>query len=609
MAWKIGLAFRVGLAGGLLALMIATAGCAIGAEPESDAPKIGETPGSLSHQEAVDTATRVLDQLAQGENGRRAPGALGAYLAGLHADRENDYSTAADLMSAALSRDPGNIELLHRTLILLASEGRFREALDLAPRMTGAAPNHVVANLLVGVDSALAGSLRQAETAFARMPQQGSSALARPLLEAWLAAAEENAEKIQTIMAPLQELKGFEPLVHLHRGMMYELAGRPLTAMSSYETAIAANERTSLRIVLRAGRFFEREGERERALALYRGYANANPGSALIRSDLARAEANGAPPPVHDLAEGLSEALFNMASLLSQENAADMALIYAHLALHADPGMEVARVLIAEILQRQDRPREAIAAYETLRDSEAFGFLAAVNIASELHELGRTDEAETRLRDLGERYPGRYDPYLRIGNMLRSEERFAEAADAYDEAVARLGEPEPRHWTLFYFRGIALERSDQWSRAEGDFLRALELQPEQPYVMNYLAYSWVEQKMNLDRAQEMLRDAVRQEPDDGYIVDSLGWVYYRLGKYEDAVSYLERAVELRPQDPIINDHLGDAYWRVGRTREATVQWQRALSLDPEEDRIQEIEQKLRDGLKPAETIGSEANDT
>jgi Flp pilus assembly protein TadD len=149
---------------------------------------------------------------------------------------------------------------------------------------------------------------------------------------------------------------------------------------------------------------------------------------------------------------------------------------------------------------------------------------------------------------------------------------------------------------MFYFRGIALERLKRWPRAEKDFLQALELEPEQPFVMNYLAYSWVDQNLNLDRATGMLVRAVELRPDDGYIVDSLGWVYYRLGEYRKGVGYLERAVELRPQDPVINDHLGDAYWRVGRRQEARFQWRRALSLGPEEDTAPKIEEKIDRGL-------------
>jgi Flp pilus assembly protein TadD len=219
-------------------------------------------------------------------------------------------------------------------------------------------------------------------------------------------------------------------------------------------------------------------------------------------------------------------------------------------------------------------------------------------MAEEFDALEQTDEAISLLEETAEAWPERFEPHYRIGNVLRAQERFSEAAAAYDLAMARLDEPGARHWTLFYFRGISRERSQDWDRAEEDFLRALELEPEQPYVMNYLAYSWVEQKRNLTEAETMLKRAVELRPDDGYIVDSLGWVYYRLERYPEAVVELEKAVALRPSDPVINDHLGDAYWRTGRTREAQVQWRRALSLEPEQEDEKKILEKLEGGLKP-----------
>ena len=177
---------------------------------------------------------------------------------------------------------------------------------------------------------------------------------------------------------------------------------------------------------------------------------------------------------------------------------------------------------------------------------------------------------------------------------------FAGAERAYNRAFQRLAEVTPNYWSLYYYRGISRERQKKWSEAEKDFLQALELNPDQPYVLNYLGYSWVDQGVNLDRAKAMIERAVEQRRDDGYIVDSMGWVLYRLGAYGEAVQHLERAVELRPLDPIISDHLGDAYWRVGRRQEARFQWRRALNLDPEREEIGKIETKIKNGLAPSE---------
>ena len=201
-------------------------------------------------------------------------------------------------------------------------------------------------------------------------------------------------------------------------------------------------------------------------------------------------------------------------------------------------------------------------------------------------------------------WPERSDALIRLGNILRYQERYEEAVDAYDQAVERIGEIGRDNWTLLYSRGIALERAGQWDRAEADLLKALELQPDQPFIMNYLGYSWVEQGKNLAVARKMLERAVAQRPDDGYIVDSIGWALYKLGELAEAVRHLERAVALRPQDPVINDHLGDAYWRVGRSGEARIQWQRVLGLNPDDDLRRQIDAKLKDGLPRQNSGGS-----
>ena len=213
-----------------------------------------------------------------------------------------------------------------------------------------------------------------------------------------------------------------------------------------------------------------------------------------------------------------------------------------------------------------------------------------------LNRLKRTQPAIRHLNAMARDRKDDPGPLINLGDILRSHDRFTEAVDAYDRAFKRIEKTEPRHWSLLYARGIALEQSKQWPRAEADFLEALELKPDQPYVLNYLGYSWIEKGRHTERAQEMIQKAVKLRPNDGYIVDSLGWGHYKLGNYEKSVLHMERAVELRPQAPVINNHLGDAYWRVGRRREANFQWNRSLSLDPKEEMAVKIRQKLKTGL-------------
>jgi tetratricopeptide (TPR) repeat protein len=562
----------------------------------ADSPPRQEASGSL--------------QLAQASEPSGPPpiaSPYGAYLAGQVARSNNDLEAAAGYMLQALRFDPDNTELLYPALQLSAATGRQEDAATLARRVLRSQPEHSLSTLIVAVEEARSGDLAAADKLLTGLPQQGFDQVLVPMLRAWLQTGLGDPDGGLSTLAVLRGNGGASILHGLHAALINEVAGRNDAAKQEFDAMLAKTERPTLRLTWLAGSYYERHGERERALALYRDYVGSSVGSDILLPMLEIAEQGGeSPPEVTDAIDGMAEVLFNLAGLLSQEQADDAALVYLHQALALRPDFIMADVLLGEILQKQGRSREAIAAYRGVPHDSPFGWIVSLRIADELQVMGETEAALTELTRLAAERPDAYEPMMRKGNLLRSEERFEEAVVAYDDAVARIergGEIQPEHWSLLYFRGIALERSDQWERAEADFMHALGLQPEQPYVMNYLAYSWVEKKQNLDEAEAMLERAVKLRPRDGYIVDSLGWVYYRLGRFDEAVVQLERAVELRPQDPTINDHLGDALWRVGRRHEARFQWHRALSLEPEEDQIPIIEKKIKEGMTtPPENI-------
>ncbi|WP_162913316.1 tetratricopeptide repeat protein [Rhodospirillaceae bacterium SYSU D60014] len=530
---------------------------------------------------------------------------FGQYLAGRHAQNERDLDSAADFMALVLADDPQNLELLQNTYLLMASEGRMAEAAELARRLEARNADISTAGLSVVLAEVSAGNLEAAKVQLAEMPSDGLSKFITPILQAWLALELEGIDPALAILAPLSEVDGFTPVYHLHAGLLNERAGRLADAEKSYRAAIDDAVQPSFRLVELLGSFYQQHGRSDEARTLYREYAAQNLGTVLIEPLLRSLESDTPPPPVvATLREGFAEALFDLATVLYQENASDLALIYTRMALDMRPQLPIAQMLLGDILIGQERIADAVEAYRDIPRSSPLHWQARLNIAECLDMLGETEEAIATLRAMSEERPDRQDAPLRLGNLLRSKERFAEAAEAYDVAVDRIAKLEPQHWSTLYFRGIARERSDQWPLAEADFLKALELEPEHPYVMNYLAYSWVEKGQNYDRALDMLRRAVDLRPQDGYIVDSLGWVLYRLGDYGKAVKYLERAVELNPTDPVINDHLGDAYWKVGRRNEARFQWTRALNFEPEAEQIPHIESKIERGLASTHASGS-----
>jgi tetratricopeptide (TPR) repeat protein len=294
--------------------------------------------------------------------------------------------------------------------------------------------------------------------------------------------------------------------------------------------------------------------------------------------------------------DGMAEAFFTLAAILAGETAPTFTLINARAATILRPDHVDALVLTGELLDSQSQYDLADAALRRVpRDDPSF-FGAEIARAEVLMSADRDEAALEVLLALTRSNPDEISVWTAYADALRRMERFGAAGDAYDRALALSGGDAPRDWFLFYARGIARERTGDWSSAEADFRRALELNPEQPAVLNYLGYGLVEERIKLDEALDMIERAVAARPDDGYITDSLGWVLYRLGRYDEAVAPMERAVQLLPLDPIINDHLGDVLWTVGREREAEFQWRRALSLDPEPEDEARIRRKLDIGL-------------
>jgi tetratricopeptide (TPR) repeat protein len=544
-------------------------------------------------QAAAAAPTALVDPIGKGS--LKSP--LGHYLAGRFAIDKHRLGDAANLMLFTLSHDPENVDLLRRCHALLASEGRFDEALPLAETLNRLAPDNSGSNLTLVLHGARVDDWAAASAALQGLPREGLNRIYLPIAGAWAQLGQGNADAAIDMLELLDGV-GVDPLQRVHEGLIYEVAGRTAEAAKAYEAALQAAKSPSLRMAAIVGNFYERTGRTDAARKLYQDYGAANPDTYLLDDGIGRLDAGKAPMPlISTPLEGLAEGLFNIAGLLSQGDTENLALTYARAAVYLKPDFVLGKILIGELLQGQGRSEDAIAIYREIPADSKFSWAARQRIADELDKLGKIDEAMAVLESLAAERPDSPGPLVRIGNMLRHAERFKEAADAYDRAIARLPEIDSRYWSLFYFRGIALERTGHWDRAEADFLRALELEPDQPQVMNYLAYSWVEQVHNLAKAEKMLARAVELRPNDGYIVDSFGWALYRLNRYQQAVGYLERAAELSPQDPVINDHLGDAYWRVGRRAEARFQWRRALSFGPDKDEINKIERKLDRGLE------------
>jgi tetratricopeptide (TPR) repeat protein len=529
-------------------------------------------------------------------------GTFGPYLTGRFAQGEADTRTAADSLLESLRRDPEQPEVLTRAFVAAVLDGR-PDALRLARRLP---ENQAAALLLIGSD-AQAGRWDRAEERIRALPQQGPAAILRPLLLAWTLQGKGQGEQAIAMLRPLAETGRLRSVHALHLAMIADAAGRSQEADRYARMALAESGDATLRLLQIAGGIMARNGSEAEAVQLMEALGRNLGDVAFAASTEAGRRALVGGRGTAAATEGMAEAHLALAAALRGQASGEVGLLLARLSLRLRPNFPAALLLISDHYAEERQPAAALALLEQMPADDALAGVAMLRKASMLDRLDRAADAEAMLRAAAAAVPEAPQPWARIGDLLRTRQRFADAVVAYDNAAQRLPAPQSGDWPLFYARGISNERAGQWPQAEADFKRALELAPEQPYVLNYLAYTWVEKGLNLTEARAMLERAVELRPNDGNIVDSLGWALFKLGDIPGAVRWLERAVELESRNSVINDHLGDAYWVAGRRNEARFQWDRALRTDPEAAEIPKIEGKLRDGLPAQPTAARPAD--
>ncbi|MCC9620708.1 tetratricopeptide repeat protein [Thalassospira sp. MA62] len=533
----------------------------------------------------------------------QSDGFSGNFLAGKAAQMESQSGYAARYLWRAHKLDPENADLRRQAFLALLTDGRIANAETIATQLIDENPQDLFAVLAV-VDAAIQRDAPQdALDALAPLPMRGINSLIVPLARAWLFTDLDDKTQALAALDDIQSNGTLNPLSEYHRGLILsyfnDLNGAERALASAYGDPADA----PLRAAEALGAVYERKGQTQKAALLYESYLDRHPQSLAMPYHIERLKRGDAPlATMLNPDAGLAEAYLDIATLLSQENAVDPALLMARLSLSLRPQDDITRLLVGEIMEIQGRYDAAIDVYGAIPESSPHSWNARLRIATSLEQIGKADEAIKLLRDMVDERDDRPDALIQLGDILRIQQDYDEAASAYDQAINRLGGDTVVGWRLLYRRGIAYERAGDWPKAEADFLLALQMEPDQPYVMNYLGYSWVDKGMHFDQAEDMLKRAVELQPDDGYIVDSLGWVYYKLRRYDDAVEQLEKAVELKPDDPTINDHLGDAYWQIGRYHEARFQWHRALSFNPTDDLRETVQAKLDGQVPDAESV-------
>ncbi len=526
---------------------------------------------------------------------------LGNYMAGRVARNDNDVTEAAKFYSLALQLAPGNQPIANQAFELSVMRGDLAGAAKLAKQLVDVGTDNKLAYVLDGLTAYKAGKFSDAEAMFDKSGGNPVSDLTKTLAKAW---AKQGAGQTREALELLDQSKAPEAIqafYRYHKALLADVAGRKTDARVAFERASRGGENKTLRFALAYAQHASNAGDTKLAQTILQGQMDRarGDGHPLVKAYLKQLEMGEKLPLIAVTpSQGLAEALFGLGEALMSEGGLGASAVYLQYAIYLEPEMPFALATMANIYEGAKRYELANATYARIPKGTALDTSIEIRKALNLNALEKVDQAKDALETLLKTDQNNIVILDTLGSIMRGHKRYEEAVGYYTRAINTLAKPERRFWNLYYARGTSYERLKKWPQAEADLQQALKLEPDQPQVLNYLGYSWVDMGKNLKVGLSHIEKAVRLKPDDGYITDSLGWAHFKLGNFKDAVKWLEKAVELTPHDPVLNDHLGDAYWRVGREREARFQWEQSLSLKPEPDDKDKVERKLKTGLAP-----------
>ena len=546
-------------------------------------------PGAaLADDDATDAASDESAPIVENVSGN--------YLSSRFARNSGNVELAIRSLERVHREDPDNMGVAVQLQGLLLVEGRLDEALNMAQDIDKNGGKDPLATLLLALHAVKEGDNDTAGKILDKAADNGSGQLWLPLILAWVDISRHALEKPVMADNVGSDIGRAAPLVNYHLALINSQGGFKDEAAKNFRNAIQDAKDPPVRVMKQLLRFYDRNDAPELLAPLVKAYREANPGI----------EDDGNTPAIITAQDGVAEILYTMGGIMFGAGVPNDAAIYLQLAVYMKPELTEAVVALGDTygeLQQYDRSN---AMYARVAPQNLLYLKAQLHIAVNDERMGKFREALTLLDKMIRQSPGAVEALVTKGDLLRIHGRYAEAVDTYTLALKQLPDMKSMYWPILFARGSCYERQGKWPEAEKDLLAALEIKPDQPDVMNYLGFGWLERGVHIDEARDMIAKAVKARPDDAQIVDSMGWALYLEGDYAASIPYLEKAVELLPGDPTVNDHLGDVYWRLGRHNEARFQWERSLSFSPEAKLAQIIHKKLKDGLPPTHLANTAA---
>ena len=529
------------------------------------------------------------------------PNQVGSFLSSKFARSITDIDKAAYYAQYSYSQNTAASGLGIIALEALLANGQIKEAIPIGIKISNEVPEITLAQYLKVLDSLDSNNFNKTLELLRKVSPNGIDTYILPILQTWAAAGSNQQTGGLQIIKDQAERGVLEPIYDYHSALINEFIGNSEAAKINYSNIIKKSNNASAQVYLSAAEFFKRNNNQElldKTIAkLERLKPYSNELFLLKNSNVSPSK------KINNVKDGIAEIFLNSAEILFNEGLDRQALIYGQIALYLSPNLDSASYLLGKIFRSINNNERAVKYLKNVKDNSSIFYDAKITYAEIIYDIEGTEKSFAILNKLHKLHPENINLSRSIAELFYKSENFDKSIEYYDLIFSKIEKIEFKHWPLFYSSGIALERGKKWERAEKQFLMALKFVPDNPQVLNYLGYSWIDQGININAAMEMIVKAAEQRPSDGYIIDSLGWAFYQIGQYEEAVIKLEKAVELT-SDSIIIDHLGDALFYSGRKIEAVFQWKRALEFEPSEEMTNKIKEKIEGTIIPKAGINA-----
>ena len=518
----------------------------------------------------------------------------GTFLAAYYAQKNYDYDHAFDFFSALDTHQFSF--LLEETLSMAIITGHFDEASKVSHKLTQDQHKIMLPRLFLALEHVKKQNFTKAEKELSHIPEELSEHFLIILVKAWISAGKK--DKSQAVKNLENPQKATKKLFQLHRTLILDYLNFSDEALASLKSLLPEGKKQSFYYVNLLGNLIARNEGKQKAQNFFQEFKNENIFSAYLYDYW---QNDNHPiyqePLIQSASDGLAHALSMAALTLYFSGDIQNGILLLKLSLYLKPDFDFAYLNLAEIYSELLQYKKSNSYIKFIKPSSPFFWTAALQQIGNFEDTQDMEKALAHAEELSQQRVSDTQSLLVKGDLLRQQKEYLLASQTYTQALHRIEVHKlAEDWTVYYSRGVCFERLGKWDEAERDLLKALELEPNQPFVLNYLGYSWIEQEKNLEKALNMVETAVAARPNDGYITDSLGWVLYKLGKYNDAVIHLEKAGVILTDDPVIHDHIGDVYWQLNRKIEARFQWKKALGMSPDEELKTKLLNKIENGL-------------